>query len=99
MREYDIQNEVSNLNSKKTGTFGNNSTKVLKDSSDICDSILQDIRNYEILGKQYFTKNLKLADVTPLYKKKDPTLFENYRSVSVLSCVFQVFERIIHKEF
>ena len=87
MREYDIQNEVSNLSSKKTGTFGNNSTKVLKDSSNICDLILQDIRNYEILGKQYFTKNLKLADITPLYKKK--TQF--YLRIIDLSAYFFVF--------
>ena len=26
--------------------------------------------NYEILGKQYFPKNLKLAEITPVYKKK-----------------------------
>ena len=28
------------------------------------------ILNYEILGKQYFPKNLKLADITPVYKEK-----------------------------
>ena len=32
----------------------------------------------EILGKQHFPKNLKLADVTPVYKKKDPGLVENF---------------------
>ena len=99
IQESDIQKEVSNLNSKKAGTFGNIPKKVLKDSSDICDSILQDIWNYEILGKQYFFKNIKLADITPVYKKKDPTLVENYRPVSVLPCVSKVFERIIQKQF
>ena len=44
--ESDIQSEVCNLNSKKTGTFGNITTKVLKDSSENWI--------YEILGKQYF---------------------------------------------
>ena len=29
-----------------------------------------DILNYEILGKQYFPKDLKLADITPVYKEK-----------------------------
>ena len=50
---------------------------MLKEFSDI--SILQDIWNYEIIGKNYLSENLKLADVTPAYKKKDPTLVENYR--------------------
>ena len=97
IRESDIQKEVSNLNSNKVGTFGNIPTKALKDSSDICNSILQDIWKYEILGKQYFPKNLKLTDIIPVYKKKDATLVENYRPVSVLPCVSKVFERIIQK--
>ena len=29
-----------------------------------------DILNYEILGKQYFPKDLELADITPVYKEK-----------------------------
>ena len=29
-----------------------------------------DILNYEILGKHYFPKDLKLADITPVYKEK-----------------------------
>ena len=98
IRESDIQKEVSNLNSKKAGTFGNIPRNLLKDSSDIFNSILQDIWNYEILVKQYSPKNLKLADMTPVYKKKDPTLVENYRPVSVLPCVSKVFERVIQKQ-
>ena len=56
-------------------------------SSDICNSILRDIWNYETSQKQYCSKNYKLADTTPVYKKKDPTLVENYQSVSVFPCV------------
>ena len=55
--------------SKKPVTFGNNPTKAIKDSSDICNSLLEDISNYEILGKQYFPKNLNLTDIT-LERKK-----------------------------
>ena len=54
-----------------------------------------------ILGEQYSFKNLKLADITPLYKKKDPkdpTLVENYRPVCVLPCVSKIFEKIIRKK-
>ena len=56
IRALDIQKEVSNPNSKKEETFGNISTKVLEDSSDIRNSILQDTWNYEIVGKQYFSQ-------------------------------------------
>ena len=93
MLEYDIKKVVSNMNSKKAATLGNIPTKVLKDSSDISYSILQDIWNYEILGKRYFPKNLKLVDITLVHKEKDPIVVENYWPFSVLSCVSKVFER------
>ena len=96
--EPDILKEISNLNSKKVGTLGNIPTKVLKESSNACNTVLRDIWNFEILRKQNFPQNLKLADITPVYKKKDPTLTENYRPVSVLPSVSKIFERIIQKQ-
>ena len=99
IQESDIQKEVSTLNSKKVGPFGNSPTKVLKDSSNICNSLLQNIWNYEILRKQYFPKNLKLSDITPVYKKKDPTLVENYQPASIFPCVSKVFNSIIQRQF
>ena len=77
VNENDIQYEILNLNSKKPGTFGNIPTKILKDCSEICNVILQNIWNSELLQKQYFPDNLKLAAKTPVYRKKDPTLVEN----------------------
>ena len=99
VNEDDIQREILNLNPKKPGTFGNIPTKMLKSSSEICSVALQNIWNSEILGKLYFPNKLKLADITPVYKMKDPTLVENYRPVSVLPSVSKIFERIIQKQF
>ena len=99
VNEDDIQREILNLNPKKPGTFGNIPTKMLKSSSEICSVALQNIWNSEILGKLYFPNKLKLADITPVYKKKDPILVENYRPASVLTSVSKIFERIIQKEF
>ena len=92
----EMTKELPSLNSKKAGTFGNIPTKVLKISSDICNNVLQKIWNSEILGKQCFPQNLKLADMTPVFNKKDPTLAENFRPVSVLPT--KVFERIVQKQ-
>ena len=99
VNEDDIQREILNLNPKKPGTFGNIPTKMLKSSSEICNVALQNIWSSEILRKLYFPNKLKLADITPVYKKKDPTLVENYRPVSVLPSVSKIFERIIQKQF
>ena len=73
VNEENIQREIFDLNSKIPGTFGNIPTKMLKRSSDICNVALQNIWNSEILGKLYFPNKLKLADITPVYKKKDPS--------------------------
>ena len=51
-----------------------------------------------ILEKQYLPQNLKLADVTPVSKNKDPTPAENYRPVHVLPTVSKVLERMIQKQ-
>ena len=99
VNEDDIQREILNLNPKKSGTFGNIPAKMLKSSSEIYNVALQNIWNSKILGKLYFPNRLKLADITPVHKKKDPTLVENYRPVSVLPSVSKIFESMIQKQF
>ena len=45
-----------------------------------------------------FPNELKLADLTPILKKEDPSRAKNYKSVSVLPSVSKVFERILHRQ-
>ena len=94
----EMTNKLSSFNSKKTETFGYIPTKVLKICSDLCNKMLQKTRNSESLGKQYFPQNLKLADMASAFKKKDPTLAENYRPVSALPTISKKFEQIIQKQ-
>ena len=44
-----------------------------------------------------FPDNLKLADVTPVFKKSDPLDKTNYRPVSILYPVSQILERLMQK--
>ena len=45
-----------------------------------------------------YPDNLKLADVTPVFKKKDPLNKINYRPVSILPSVSKIFEKLLqHK--
>ena len=46
----------------------------------------------------FFPNELKLADVTPVFKKDDATLVKNYRPISVLPTVSKVFERLMQKQ-
>lgn len=49
-----------------------------------------------VLGK--LPGNLKLTDVTPLLKKKNPLDKINYRPVSVLSTISEIFEKPMEKQ-
>ena len=60
--------------------------------------MLQLIWNDEILKNCQFPENLKLADITPAFKKEDKNLAKNYRPVSVLPTLSKVFEKITQKQ-
>ena len=93
----ELENELKSLNAKKSNTFKNIPTKILKENIDICSSILLRIINNEI-QESHFPDELKLADVTPIFKKNDTPKLENYRPVSVLPVISKVFERIMQKQ-
>ena len=90
--------EVNNLNSKKSGTFMNIPVKRLKETVDIVAQPLTDIWNVEIVLGHKFSSKLKLADITPLHKKLETVLKENYRPVSLLPVVSKLFERLMQKQ-
>ena len=102
---YFSNTEVSNilkkttaLNNKKNGTFGNIPTKLLKEMSNICLPALNCIWNKEIVTQKSFPNNLKLADVTPVFKKEDASWLQNCRPVSVLPEVSKIYKRIMQKQ-
>ena len=45
-----------------------------------------------------FPSSLKQAIITPVFKKGDKNLKENYRPVSILPNVLKVFERLLFKQ-
>lgn len=49
-----------------------------------------------LLRRSKFPSAWKQANVTPIFKKGDPSLPSNYRPVSLLSCIGKVMERCIH---
>ena len=57
-----------------------------------------EIRNSEIIENKKFPTNLKLADITPIFKKYENILAKNYRPVSILPVVSKVFERIMQRQ-
>ena len=94
----DIELEIQNLDIKKAGTFSNISAKRLKEVENVIVKPLTDIWNKEIIENKKFPCKLKLADITPLFKKLDCSVMENYRPVSILPVVSKIFERIMQKQ-
>ena len=90
----DIEKEILNLNTKKAVASSSIPAKVLKETSDISSPVLQQIRNDEILKKCQFPENLKLVDITPVFKKGDENLAKNYRPVSVLLPCLRFLKRL-----
>ena len=93
----EVEQELQQLNSKKASTFQNIPPKHLKESSDICGPVLQNLINKSI-GNNEFPNELKLADITPIFKKDDATSVKNYRPVSVLPAVSKIYERVIQRQ-
>ena len=82
------------INLKKATTGNSTPTKIFKLSANISADILQNLFN-DILSTGNFPDNMKLADITPVFKKKDPLKKENYRPVSILSAISKIFERLM----
>ena len=79
-------------------TFTNIASRHLQDVSGLRSPILANICNEEILLNKDCPENLKLADVTPIFERKDKTFGENCRPVSVLPTVYKIFEQIMQKQ-
>ena len=96
--EVEIGKEISKMNSKKSPGPDNISPKILKYCEHEIKKPLTKIFNSSIESAIYPTQ-LKIAKVIALYKKKSAYLAENYRPISLLSCIDKLFEKLLHKRF
>ena len=90
--------EIRNLKTKKASTFKNITTKQLKKVTEIIEEPLMQIWNNEIIDNMKFPTKLKYADITPIFKKLERIIVNNYRPVSILPVVSKIFERIMQKQ-
>ena len=96
-KDDEVRKFIMNLDSPKATPVGDIPTDMLKQIIDIHLPIMTQIMNMAIDNNCY-PGDLKLAEVSPVFKKKDDIDKENYRPVSVLSHVPKVFERIMYQE-
>ena len=93
----DIEKEMNNINPKKVAASNSIPPKILKQSSKVSASALHKLFN-DSIEKGDLPQNLKLAGITPVYKKNDSLDKTNYRPVRVLSTLLNIFERITQKQ-
>jgi len=68
---------------------------IIKESIQIISEPLAHIINLSI-AHGIVPDKMKIARVVPLFKAEDPSLFTNYRLVSILPSFFKILERIIY---
>ena len=51
----------------------------------------------QLLTSGIFPNSLKVAKVTPIFKKENNKLITNYRPISVLPVISKIFETVIHE--
>ena len=78
-----IYKQINLLNSKKNDTHGGIPPKCLKLVINESVPIITNIWNEKVVSSSMFPESRKLANVTPVYKKSNPTLVLNYRPISV----------------
>ena len=97
VKDDEVQKIIMNLDGSKATPVGDITTDMLKQAIDIHLLIMTQIINMSIDNNCY-PEDLKLAEVSPVFKKNDDLNKENYRPISVLSHVSKVFERVMYQQ-
>ena len=93
----DIKKEILNLDVSKASQDSDIPTKIIKVNADIFAEVLYNVFNRSLeLGE--FSSGMKLANVTPVHKKRSRYDKGNYRSVSILLNLSKVFKRYLYKQ-
>ena len=95
--ETDILDKINSLNIKKPTNSNNIPAKFLVATSDIISPFIAKLDN-EAKSNSEFPDPLKMADITPIHKKDETTLKENYRPVSILPSISKIFERDMYEQ-
>ena len=95
-----MEKELNKLDSSKSSPNSDIPTKIIQDNIDIFIPILhQEFHKSLELGK--FLSEMKLSDVTPVFKKEYRTNKKNYRpitAISILSNLSKVLERCLYNQ-
>jgi exonuclease III len=95
--EAEVLKELTKLNPSKAQGPDNLPTRVLKDCAQELTPSITTLYN-ESLHQSKVPKAWKNANVTPIHKKGDKHLANNYRPISLLPVISKVLERCIYNK-
>ena len=91
----ELENICSLFSPWKAPGYDNISMRVIKHSFHLISAPLVNIINLS-LSKGIFPDKLKIGKVIPIYKTDDPSLFVNYRPISLLPNFSKFFEKVMY---
>ena len=92
-----VREIILSLDTSKATPVGDILSDVLKSTVDIHLHFITKIINVSFENGR-FTGELKLAEVSPIFKKNEDLDKENYRLTSIVSHASKVFERIMYMQ-
>ena len=93
----EVLNEIRKLKTTKTTQQNHIPTKILKENSKVFAGYFEKIINF-CIENSIFPSDLKVANVTPAFKKKFKTSKDNYRPISILPNISKIYERCLYNQ-
>ncbi len=94
--KYELENEINNLNAKKSPGYDGISSQVIKAIATEISEPLSHIFNLTFLSGT-IPDDLKIALVTPIFKANENNEFKNYQPISVPTCFSKLLEKLMYK--
>ena len=95
LTELEVVGVLRNLNSQKACGPDNIPNRLLIELADVIAPSLCDVFNMS-LALGVVPIQWKMANITPVHKREDPTLATNYRPISLLCTLSKVLERCVY---
>lgn len=89
----EVEDTLKSLKLGKASGPDNLNNRILKELAEPLSKPLSELFNYS-LSKCDFPNKWKEANVSPLFKKDEPSLVSNYRPISLLSTIGKVMEKL-----
>ena len=97
IQSEDVLKVINKLKSKTSHGQDKISTILLKSiKNELCGPLTIIINQSIRTGT--FPDLLKIAKITPIFKKDDPTVLSNYRPISLLNSISKIFEKVIFQQ-